>query len=202
MTLVGLRADAAILSQWTFETSIPATAGPFAAETGLVASTSFASSNTGGTYSNPAGNGSAESFSANGWDPGEYFQFTVNTSTQAGILLSWDQTRSSTGPAAFSLQYSTNGGTSFTQFFAYTVGTTSWSAGTASTTSSFSADLSSIASLDNNAGVVFRLVNAESAASTSTGTNRVDNFTVATIPEPAGALLGALGLLSILRRRR
>lgn len=57
--------------------------------------------------------------------------------------------------------------------------------------------------LDNQAQAWFRVVAL--AASTGSG-NRdsfaIDNFTITAVPEPAAALLGAFGLLGILRRRR
>ena len=56
------------LAAWTFETSVPVNGGPHQAEGGVFAASSTALGATGGTYSNPVGNGSLESFSSNGWD--------------------------------------------------------------------------------------------------------------------------------------
>lgn len=195
------QAGAATLALWTFETSVPATAGPFAAESGTVSTTAFATSNTGGTYSNPVGNGSPESFSSNGWNIGEYYQFTVDTTGEVDLIVTWDQTRSSSGPASFALQYSTDG-TNFTTFSSYTVAAVTWAGGTPAVGSSYSADLSAVTAVENVATLTLRLVDTEAVDGASTGTNRVDNFMVATIPEPTVAALGALGLLGLLRRRR
>ena len=200
------------IAQWTFETSVPATAGPFAPEVGAgEASGSHAGA---AVYSNPAGNGSVESFSSNTWAPGDYYQFKVaTTGTVAPYLnLSWDQTSSSTGPKAFSLQYSTDG-TTFTPLKSYTVlqnGLTpnaSWNSTTAVPAYSVSADTSGVSGggLVGFANVYFRLVDAEGAASAVAGTDRVDNFTVsfAPVPEPeeyAAMFAGGLLAFAVVRR--
>ena len=75
LALTGAAQAQVTLAKWTFETSIPTTGGPLTPEQG----SGSATSNTGGTFSNPAGWGSAESWSSNGWDVGEYFQFSAST---------------------------------------------------------------------------------------------------------------------------
>src|SRR6201999_760898 len=69
------------IARWTFETSQPITAGPFAAEAGAFATTSFASGShvSTATYSSPSGNGSLHSFSSDNWSVGDYYQ--INTSS-------------------------------------------------------------------------------------------------------------------------
>src|ERR1700742_1621680 len=58
---VALPAHASIIADWTFETSQPVTAGPYSPEIGAgSASGSHAGAST---YSTPAGNGSAHSYS-------------------------------------------------------------------------------------------------------------------------------------------
>jgi hypothetical protein len=195
------------IAQWTFETSQPATAGPFAAEVGTGNASSVHSGTT--TYSSPAGNGSAHSFSSNDWLAGDYYQFTTNTLGESGITLSWDQTSSSTGPAQFILQYGTDG-TNFTDFSSgslsdpYTVSTSvGWSSGSSTSLTHYSADLSSISGLNNQATVFFRLVNKVDA-SDARGTDRVDNFTingVAAAPLPP-AVYGGLSMLVLLGVRK
>src|SRR5690349_21798851 len=73
--------QAVLIADWTFETSVPTTAGPYVAEGGVNAATSFASGLHAGAsvYSNPAGAGSAESFSSTAWAIGDYYQFTSST---------------------------------------------------------------------------------------------------------------------------
>jgi autotransporter-associated beta strand protein len=186
------RAD--IITQWTFETSIPATAGPFSPETGvgLGAATGFHAGAT--TYSSPAGNGSAHSFSSTAWAVGDYYQFTTNATGWQDLTLSWDHASSSTGPGRFDLMYSTDGTNfnlvpGFDDYVAHVNGApnTAWSAGgTVQPIYGFTADLSSFTALNNNFNATFRLVMANTTSANETtpgtvaagGTSRVDNFTV------------------------
>ena len=197
----GSVACASILARWTFETSIPTTAGPHTAEGGINAATSSAlgSHAAATTYSNPAGNGSVESFSSNNWSIGDYYQFQTSTVGFENIVLTWDQTRSSTGPSGFDLLYSVDG-TNFVSFFSYVVPAVGWSALAAdgTGTTSFSSDLSAIAALDNTVDVYFRL-SATSAPSSAAGTNRVDNFTIGTaVPEASTFLVWSMLCGSVL----
>src|SRR4051812_10664823 len=91
---------------FTFETSgIPLNAtnvtapaiGPLIAESG-VGSAFGSHTATATVYSSPAGNGSARSFSSNNWVVGDYYQFNVPTTLLQDIMISFDQTSSSTGP--------------------------------------------------------------------------------------------------------
>jgi hypothetical protein len=203
------------ISQWTFETSQPATAGPFAPEAGSGSASAVGLS----TINSPAGNGSAHSFSGNGWNTGDYFQFQLSTVGYQNILLSWDQTSSSTGPGAFGLFWSTDGST-FSQLGIvgadYTVlvngsPNTAWSSsGSPNLAFRFNYNLSSITALNNVSTVYFQLVDMASTNPTNgvvgtSGTDRIDNFTVtgAQIPDSTSGLvcLGcSLGLLAVLRR--
>ena len=209
--LLGLSAvhsSAATLALWTFETTPPLGAGPHVADSGVFALTSAASVNTGGTTDNPVGNGSAESLSSNGWNSGEAFRFNTSSTGYTDVKLSWSQTRSSTGPATFDLEYSTDG-ISFTTFTNdYTVlqnglvPNPSWSSGTPQPVYNFTADLSAVSALDNAPTLVFRLVSQVSTA--AGGTNRVDNFLVdgTIVPEPATLALAACGVLGIVFSNR
>jgi MYXO-CTERM domain-containing protein len=74
---------------------------------------------------------------------------------------------------------------------------------TASVATSFalaSVDFSDINDLDGAAAVTLRYT--LSGATSTTGNNRIDNLQINTVPEPAAALLGALGVIGLLRRRR
>jgi hypothetical protein len=210
-------ASAAVLAQWTFETSIPTTAGPLTPEVGSGTGTAFhADAATG--FSNPVGNGSPESWSADRWTVGDYWQFEVSTVGYENITLSWDQTSSNTGPRDFGLYYSTDG-TTFTQFGSdYTVlanasPNPAWSSGTYQPAHFFPRDLSAVTALDQDASVFFRIVDESTVSANggtvgTAGTSRIDSFTVMAdelraVPEGApglGALAGALGLIAVLRR--
>lgn len=217
VALVTTSHAATVITQWTFETSIPATAGPHAAEVGTGSATGFHASGA-TAYNNPVGNGSAESFSANTWAVNDYFQFSIATTGYEDILVSWSQTSSSTGPGEFKLAYQVNGG-GFTDFVNYIVlpnqvaapGLGSWTSGTEITGYNYSFDLSAITGLDNAASVDFRLImrSTNDAAPPGTvaagGTSRVDNFTISgtAVPEPSTGLLGLIAAACLpLRRRR
>lgn len=218
-------AQATTIAGWTFETNVPTnSAGPYAAEVGSGSASGFHSGTT--TYSAPVGNGSAHSFSSNGWNVGDYYQFSTSTLGYSGISLSWDQTGSGTGPRDFKLSYSTNG-IQFSDFSSYSVlinnnpsdtppGVGAWSSGTTHPQYGFTVDLSSISALDNQAALIyFRLVDTDSVSTNggtvgSAGSDRVDNFIVSgtaipQVPLPAAAWLfgsGLLGLTGLGRRRR
>ena len=200
------------LANWTFETSLPSTAGTFAPEIGA----GYASGLHVGaaTYSSPVGNGSAHSFSSTAWAVGDYYQFQTSTTGSSGIKVSWDQISSNTGPKNFNLSYSTDG-SSFTQFAPYSVlanaSPNAWASGTTSLASGISFDLSALTALDNATAVYFRLIDAGTVSANggtvaSAGTDRVDNFTITAIPEPStyALILGSAGFAGVLllRRRR
>lgn len=219
----GVSAHAAVLSKWTFEANytFPATAstsaGPFQAEEGTFANTASAAASSvhavAATFSAPAGNGSAKSFSANTYSTGDYFQFTSPTTGTSNIQLLFDQTASGTGPTSWKVAYSTDG-TNFTDLTggAYTLNTGqsfSSAAEKPTTPPRYFFDLSGISDLNDKAAVTFRLIDTFATGATA-GTSRVDNFTIGTdlpvpapLPEPT-----ALGFFAIaaaaagLRRRR
>lgn len=191
---------------WTFETSLPTTAGPHLAEIGIgIASGFHASGAT--TYSNPVGNGSGESFSSNNWSIGDYYQVEFSSAGYQSLQISFDQTRSSTGPETFQFSYSLDGSNFTLLGEAYVVPVISWAfaAPDATLESSFSFDLISATVLNNQESVSIRLTASSSPSSTG-GTNRIDNFfvTAAAIPEPshyAALFAGVAGLGVMLRRR-
>jgi hypothetical protein len=197
-----LQSRASVIANWTFESSVPNTAGPVAAEVG----SGFASgshANAAAVYSNPAGNGSAESFSSDKWAMNDYWQFSVSTIGHTGVKLTWDQTSSNTGPRDFGLFYSWDG-VAFTQFANYSVlanasPNPSWNISAESSLYSLSYDLSSIAGLNEAATAYFRLVMVSTTSANGgtvalAGTDRVDNFVVSAtpVPEPSTFVAGAL----------
>ena len=213
-----IKADA--IADWTFESSIPASAGTFSTEIGSGSALGFHAGAA--VYSSPAGNGSSHSFSANTWAVGDYYQFQVSTLGFSGISIAYDQISSSTGPGQFTLQYSTDGSLFSNLGSQYTVLVNSspnaWSSSTPISASSFSFNLSSITALDNSPTVYFRIkqtgtlsssqANGGSTALAAGGTDRVDNFIVSAtpvpVPEPSTLVLTAFGSLVTLvafRRR-
>lgn len=222
------------IANWTFESSGLGSTTPSFAPGAGIASTNFyaeGGDDTGtalafglhagaATYTSPAGNGSLKSLSANTWVSGDYWQFQASLASVvqpiSGITLSWDQNGSASGPATFALEYSTDG-TTFTQFgsnYSLTSGIT-WSSGTPNQPTQESFNLSSIVALDTASTIYFRLVDVSPTTAGAinggnvgtAGTDRVDNFTIATavVPEPgtlALAAIGGIASLMIIRRRK
>ena len=184
--------QAATIANWTFETSIPTSSGPLAPESGSGTGTSVHA--TPNSFSNPSGNGSAESWNSDSWAIGDYYQFQVSTAGLSDVVFSWDQTRSAAGPGQpapsnpnFRLQFSTDGST-FTNVVDYLVQALTWNSTTATVASQFSQSLNSFTQLNNQPTVYFRLT-AIQAAQNSGGQSRVDNILVTAVPEPAAGLL-------------
>lgn len=210
------------IAVWTFETSPPSSLTDDDYPSSISADIGSNLAKAGGHHSDTStvwkaavGNGSNNSFDASFWNTTDWFQFEVPTTGFEDISVSWDIARSSlSAPSMFELQYSTtgNGGTFYVGLNDFTVLTndayglptrSSWNNTTHQSAYSFSANLSAISALDNNANVVFRLVavNAGSAAATV----RVDNFAVSgtAVPEPASyAMLLLGGLWALFTRRR
>jgi MYXO-CTERM domain-containing protein len=168
------------------------------------------------SYTSPAGNGSAYAFSSNVWKAGDWYQAAFITTGYTGISFSFDMTRSSTGPATWVIELSTNGGHSFSTLVAtYTPivanaagsGTTNWSSTTSQAAFTTSLNLSALA--DDSAGVVVRIralvdsVNSTGAFQAG-GTARIDNIMVngSAVPAPGAlALVGLAGIAGVRRRR-
>ncbi|MFO0839549.1 MAG: PEP-CTERM sorting domain-containing protein [Phycisphaerae bacterium] len=202
-------ASASNIATWTFETTIPATAGPHAAELGSGSATGF-HSDASSVYSNPSGNGSVESFSSNFWSVGDYYQFQVSTTGYNSITIDWDQTSSNTGPRDFQLSYSTDGATFTNVGSVYAVLANAapnpvWSAGTPQPIFHFG-PISLPAGANNQAAVYVRLsdastISANGGTVATSGTDRVDNVAINGVPEPATLTLLAIGALGLIRRR-
>lgn len=188
------------LAVWTFEVSIPSNAGPHAAEIGSGQASGFHNSGS-VVYSNPVGNGSFESFSSNFWEAGDYYQFRTSTLGYQNITFGWDQTRSSTGPGVFDVEYSVDGVNFSTILDDYNIAVVTWSSGTYDPASTFAAVTLPVGA-DNQADLWVRLT-AQVGGSATAGTNRVDNVGIRgdVIPEPASLALLAVGGLALIRRR-
>jgi hypothetical protein len=221
-------ADAALVVGWTMPTAFPTGAGNVPTGTSYVppmlagepAGQADEGANRSGseiksvhaaaaaTYTSPSGNGSQYSFSSNNWGIGDYYQIKFSASGYMSLVLSWDQTRSSTGPSSFKVMMSTDG-TNFSDVLAsYTVlqsggggapGT--WSSTTYN--SLYTSTQSLGTSADNASSVTIRFVSLVGGA--ATGSNRIDNVTVngTLVPAPGAlALLAAAGMVGGSRRRR
>lgn len=215
---VSMSASAALVAGWSMPTAVAAaTTGSNytygAADLGeATAGTSLSGYHflAATTWSSPVGNGSTYSLSSNNWTTGDYYQVSLSTTGYTEeITLSFDQTRSSTGPATFAVLMSIDGGSNFTTVLAsYSVvqaggagtGTSSWNATTNQPTA-FTTTVSGLSAAAGQASVIFRIQSTVTPA--SGGTNRVDNINVysGAVPTPGAiALLGVAGLVG--RRRR
>lgn len=223
-TTIAASASSSVVVGWTMPTAFPTGTGNVPTGTSYLppgpngAGVADQGTNTAGsqirsvhaaaaaTYTSPAGNGSPYSFSSNNWNTGDFYEISFSTTgITDSMTLSWDQARSSTGPAAFKVAISVNGG-AFTDLFNYTVlqsggggapGT--WSSTTYNALYSNTLNLGTTAS--DASSVVIRFVNREAVASAASGSNRIDNVFV-NIPAPgAVALLGVAGLAASRRRR-
>lgn len=205
-------AGADVVAGWTFANAIPsATTGTsyvygVADQGANAAGSSVRGSHVASatTWSSPAGNGSQFSFSANNWTAGDYFEARLSTLGFQGISISFDQTRSGTGPGAFTLIMSVDGGSSWTTLLSYavlqngtapnanwTTGGTRQSAYTISAAAAGAADL---------ADVIFRMTS--DVTTSSGGTNRIDNVFIEGTVIPAPGALALLGLAGLAGRRR
>lgn len=156
------------------------------------------------TYTSPAGNGSTYGFSSNNWSIGDYYQATVSTVGYSGVSVSWDQTRSSTGPSSFELISSVDGGASWQTVLASYAVLQSGGGGapgtwTTATYLSIYTNTASISGVDNASQLIIRFRSLVTTA--AAGSNRIDNVIISGVPAPGAiALLGLAGLVS--RRRR
>jgi MYXO-CTERM domain-containing protein len=216
-TALASSASAEIVCGWTITTAFPTGAGNVptgqnytvgAGDLGVqTAGSELRSFHTlaAATYTSPSGNGSQYGFSSNNWSIGDYYEAKVSTLGFSDIYLSWDQTRSSTGPASFELVMSIDGGSNWSTVVAnYTVlqsggggapGTWSTTTYNALYTTSVS-----VAAADNQSEVLFRFRSLVTAA--AAGSSRIDNVTISSGPVPAPGALALLGLAGIASRRR
>lgn len=153
-----------------------------------------------GTTLNNSGAAAAEeslSLIAGGSGPGPYpgngSSITISFS-MTGLenpVLTFATHRTSTGFATNQVAYSTDG-MIYTDFGAPYIPGLSFALQTW--------DFSAVSVLDYATTVLLKIT--FSGATGATGNNRIDNIQINAVPETATGLLGALGLLGILRRRR
>jgi MYXO-CTERM domain-containing protein len=191
--------------------------GAASAGTSLSSTHQLASSGANATsYTSPAGNGSQYAFSSNVWKAGDYYQASFSGTGYTGLSFAWDFTRSSSGPATWTVIMSVDGGTNWSTLMAtYTPivnSATPTGAGTWNTSTYNAAYTSSIAlgaSADNASSIIVRVQALVDSVNSSGvyqagGTARIDNVFVngTAVPAPgAVALLGVAGLAARRRRR-
>lgn len=182
-----------LLSKWTFENvsttnsgNSPVTStGSNTADQGLqTTGTEFSAFHTSALtgWSNLTGDGSAKSLTSSNWGVGDYYQFKVNTSNFHDITVAFDQTGSNTGPSTFKIQYSTDGVSFYDFGNSYAISNDNWNSTTYRPLSNRAFHLGAVTELSNKPSVYFRVVNMNLNAISGTfgtsGTNRIDNFTV------------------------
>lgn len=218
--VVAASADAALVAGWTITTAFPTGTGNVptgvtysvgAADQGaLTAGSELKSvhSLAAATYTSPAGNGSQYSFSSNNWSIGDYYEARLSTLGYESISISWDQARSSTGPATFELLLSTDGVNFSVVNVAgaatYTVlqsgGGGSPGTWTSTTYNALYTFTQSVAAADNRSEVTFRFRSLVTAA--ATGSNRIDNVLINGNLIPAPGAIALLGVAALVGRRR
>ena len=217
ISMVVSSASADVIAGWSMSTAVTAaTTGSNytygAADLGaLTSGTSLSGYHAAAatTWSSPAGNGSTYSLSSNNWATGDYYQVSMATTGYSDISVSWDQTRSGTGPSSFSLSMSTDGGANFTTLLAsYTVvqagltgnGTSTWNTVTNQTGFTTTSIIGISAANKGNILLRFNSLSTTAAA----GTNRVDNISVtgAVVPVPTPSAVALIGLAGLVARRR
>lgn len=207
LLLASFVASADTIAKWNFETKPPAGAPGagvwitnIAADIGAGTASGWHAGSA--TYSSPPGNGSANSLSSAAWAAGDSYQFAVRTIGFQNVTVAYDQAGSATGPRDFTFSYSTDGihfTTSGTSYVVLTNNTSANNEGSGKSTSAWSSsgsqqpayallfDLGSIASLNGQPVVYFRLMVADGTAENgasigASGTDRVDNFLVSGAP--------------------
>lgn len=201
-------ADATLVAYWNFNgltastnngTSYSPTSGTAGlvlegwTTTGSSGITSFGGTTVNALNSDPSGQSLSLQGGTSSGTPNNGATLTISFSmvSLTDPVLSFATQGTGTGFGSNQISYSTNG-TDFTNFgSAYTPA------------SSYAAqvfDFSSIDALDGATTAYIRIT--FSGASGSSGNNRIDNIQINAVPEPAAALLGSLGLIGLLRRRR
>jgi len=226
-------ASAELVVGWTIPTAFPSGAGNVptgtfytvgagdqgaaTVGTSLSSTHQLASSGLNPTsYTSPAGNGSTYAFSSNVWKAGDYYQAAFSGTGYTNLSFSWDFTRSTTGPATWTVIMSLDGGSNWSTLLAtYTpiINSASPTGAGAWTSSTYNAAYSSniaLGAIADNAGSILVRVQATvdsvngSGAYQAGGTARIDNVFIngTAVPAPGAiALLGVAGLVGLRRRR-
>lgn len=224
LVIVAAASQAAVITQWNFNSVVPDGAtgtGSSAPNVGagsitLLNGVTNPSFNSGVGSSDPAPSDNSgyqtTTYAAQGADNGKSgVQFSVSTLGMKDISVTWDLRHSNTSSRYSQLQISTDG-TTFTDFGAVMDGNLG---DTWFNNNLF--DLSGVSAVNNNANFAFRVVTvfapgtggyvSSNPTSTyaSSGTYRFDMVTVSgtqAVPEPATMAVLGLGALAMARRKR
>ena len=199
----------------TFYTVGAGDQGAATAGTSLSSTHQLASSGANATsYTSPAGNGSTYAFSSNVWKAGDYYQAAFSGTGYSGLSFSWDFTRSSTGPATWTVIMSLDGGTNWTTLIAtYTpiinsaapTGAGAWTS--TAYNAAYTSSIALGAAADNAASILVRVqATVDPVNGTGTyqagGTARIDNVFINGTAAPAPGAVALLGVAGLAARRR
>ncbi len=209
-------ANGALIAGWSITTAFPTGAGNVptgqnysvgAADQGeATAGTSLSSYHAlaAATYTSPSGNGSQFAFSSNNWSSGDYYEARVATSNYENVSVSWDQARSSTGPAAFELVFSTDNGASWITVTSYTVlqsgGGGAPGTWTSTTYNAIYTNNRALAGAEDASLLIIRFRSLVTSA--ATGSCRIDNVNISGDLVPAPGAVALLAVASLVSRRR
>ncbi|MFZ9937133.1 MAG: hypothetical protein ACO3JG_08715 [Luteolibacter sp.] len=155
--------------------------------------------NTAGTSFSTVTSGTASLAVANSSANGFRMVFVLSMTDLEGLGISYATQATNTGFGLQTWSYSTNGST-FTDFDTFAPGGGSGGTVNFATNGVVSLDTTALSVLDGEQNVYIGLT--LSGATNTSGNNRLDNIQFTAVPEPSAALLGGLGMLALLRRRR
>jgi hypothetical protein len=213
----------ATIASWTYDSLLPNTTNPTpdvgTGSSSLVGITaapqSFKglNSTTGCGKDNLGKAWSLEYFNPGSSNPGNGVEYKVSTVGYTNIKLSWDQHFTNTAPNTVRLQYTTNNGTTWTNFTMVNGTNTTICAGSINVNGCFETntgdyyrriivDFSSITAINNNANFGIRLLasyyqssgqyrqsNTPTSIATSSGNWRFDNVNFTGTPTTTGAVI-------------
>jgi len=207
-------------THWSFETSAStnningsgSTLSGINPDGGYPGTASAFHSSAATTWSLASGNGSPNSWMADNWNKGDYFEFEASISSDFRSFylgISFDLVGSLTAPNLFELEFSTDG-TNFSQIGDRYYGISSsptWNPIIESGAMNQFFENDDIAETGNLQTYYFRFVDQADTKGgainggdvTADGTLQIDNFTIyGTIPEPSGNTLAIFGGLFLL----
>ncbi len=211
LAVVAASSQAAILTQWNFNTSLTVPSIGTGSQFLVGGTTQTSVSGTGSTDAGSPNNAlNTSGYPAQGTgNKTAGVGFFTSTVGQGDIIVTWDNRHSGTASRYTRFQYTTNSGASWIDGPLFDTNVTTF-------VNNRSVDLSAVSAVENNAQFGFRFVSefapggSTYAPTTSTssygtgGTMRYDMVTVnaSPVPEPASMIALGAGLLALARRRR